>query len=83
MSWMDSIINEIAERAWREGWSTGYNAGLRDGRSDGTYWCDEEGDWRESETAQAIEAQRAATPKSGAVGDESAVPKECAPEKPA
>jgi hypothetical protein len=71
---LDRIIAEITEKAYREGWSTGYNAGLRDGRSDGTFWCDEEGDWRESETASAMSAS-GQDPKGLEAKPASAVPK--------
>ncbi len=45
----DKLLAEALEKAWRDGWRTGYRAGRVDGGSD-SEWCDEEGDWRSSDT---------------------------------
>jgi hypothetical protein len=49
------LPNALAEleRAFREGWAKGYRAGVIDGGSDSS-WCDEEGDWQNSETRAAL-----------------------------
>lgn len=70
---LDRMIARLVEDSFREGWAAGYSAGLREDPASGTYWCDEETDWRESEAAKAIEARRAETTKIGSVEDESAV----------
>jgi hypothetical protein len=51
---VESLVAREIEKAFREGWSCGYSAGLREEPESGTYWCNEERDWAESETRRTI-----------------------------
>jgi hypothetical protein len=54
---LDALIAQKIEAAYREGWGTGYSAGIRDDAASGTYWCDKERDWTESEAAKILRAR--------------------------